>query len=199
VAPDGDQDWTRIEEVPALVARLYDLVDEFEQISFRGANTTPDGHLLGSLGESLAAYMFGLRLNTASTTAHDAFTKDEVRVEIKATQINRVSLRFGKAFARGASSSSPPEPSGAARDRLQRPGGYCLGGCRTASEERAADHHIEVAPASQCTGPRIRPAPGGARLQSDAVEVAARLLVEVADLRPPTRRAVSGSPSHPTS
>jgi hypothetical protein len=88
---DNDQDFSRIEEVPALVARLYEIVDELQSI-FPGRYFTPDGHLVGSLGESLAAYMFGLTLTTASTTAHDAVTKDGVRVEIKATQGKRVAL-----------------------------------------------------------------------------------------------------------
>jgi hypothetical protein len=40
--------------VPALVSRLYEIVDELEEI-FPGRHFTPDGHLVGSLGESLAA------------------------------------------------------------------------------------------------------------------------------------------------
>ncbi len=68
-----------------MVARLYEIVDELETI-FPGRHFTPDGHLVGSLGESLAAYMFGLTLTAASTTVHDAVTQDGVRVEIKATQ-----------------------------------------------------------------------------------------------------------------
>ena len=91
VAPGDDQDLPRIEEVPALVARLYEIVDELEMI-FPGRHFTPDGHLVGSLGESLAAYMFGLTLTTASTTAHDAVTQEGVRVEIKATQRRGVAL-----------------------------------------------------------------------------------------------------------
>lgn len=93
VAPahDAEDDLPRIEEVPALVAKLYQVVDELQSI-FPGRYFTPDGHLVGSLGESLAAYMFGLTLTTASTTAHDAVTEDGVRVEIKATQRKRVAL-----------------------------------------------------------------------------------------------------------
>lgn len=91
MAPNDSQDCSRIEDVPGLVSRLYEIVDELEEI-FRGRHFTPDGHLVGSLGESLAAYMFGLTLNAASTAAHDAVTKDGVRVEVKATQRRGVSL-----------------------------------------------------------------------------------------------------------
>jgi hypothetical protein len=83
-----------------LVAKLYEVVDGLETI-FPGRHFTPDGHLVGSLGESLAAYMFGLTLATASTTAHDAIDAGGVRVEIKATQRRTVAL----------SASASPSPS----------------------------------------------------------------------------------------
>jgi hypothetical protein len=87
IQPDCD----RIGEVPGLVARLYDIVDQLQEI-FPGRHFTPDGHLVGSLGESLAAFAFGLQLNTPSTAACDALTDDGIKVEIKATQRNAVSL-----------------------------------------------------------------------------------------------------------
>ena len=99
-----DDDPTRdepVREVPGLVARLYEIVDRLEEI-FPGRHFTPDGHLVGSLGESLAAYAFGLTLNPASTVACDAVTGDGVRVEIKATQGNTVALS-------AAASPSPDE------------------------------------------------------------------------------------------
>jgi hypothetical protein len=96
VQPDCD----RIGEVPVLVARLYAIVDELEAI-FPGRHFTPDGHLVGSLGESLAAFAFGLQLNTASTRGCDALTEDGVGVEIKATQ--------GKVVALSAAADPSPE------------------------------------------------------------------------------------------
>ena len=71
IEPDG----RRIDEVPRLVARLYEVVDALEDI-FPGRHFTPDGHLVGSLGESLAAYVFGVTMNKASTTGHDALLGD---------------------------------------------------------------------------------------------------------------------------
>jgi Family of unknown function (DUF6998) len=85
-----EPDWRRIDEVPRLVARLYEVVDALEDI-FPGRHFTPDGHLVGSLGESLAAYVFGVTLNKASTTGHDALLGDRT-IEVKATQRSSVAI-----------------------------------------------------------------------------------------------------------
>jgi hypothetical protein len=85
-----EPDWTRMNEVPSLIARLYEVVDALEDI-FPGRRFTPDGHLIGSLGESLAAYVFGITLNTASTTGHDGRLGDRT-IEVKATQRATVSI-----------------------------------------------------------------------------------------------------------
>lgn len=76
----------------ALVLRLYDIVEELEQ-RYTGLHFTPDGHLVGSLGEALAAEMFGLRLVTASNEGFDAVAPDGTTVQIKATQIGGVALQ----------------------------------------------------------------------------------------------------------
>ncbi|WP_436277797.1 DUF6998 domain-containing protein [Paracoccus methylarcula] len=52
-----------------------------------------DGHLVGSVGEVVASYMFDLELNPASTKAHYAQARDGRRVEIKLTQGKGVSIR----------------------------------------------------------------------------------------------------------
>jgi hypothetical protein len=78
-------------DVAVLVRRLYEVVDEFEQL-FPGRRFTPDGHLVGSIGEVLAADAFGLTLMTASNEGYDALTASGLRVEIKATQGISVSL-----------------------------------------------------------------------------------------------------------
>ena len=80
-----------VTEVPRLVAGLYEIVDELEAL-FPGRAFTPDGHLVGSLGECLAADAFGLTLNPASTEGYDAVTGDGKKVEIKATQRSSVAL-----------------------------------------------------------------------------------------------------------
>ena len=74
--------WT---EVGGLLASLYRIVDRLELL-FPGRKFTPDGHLVGSIGEVIAARMFGLELLPASTPDHDAITDDGRRVQIKFTQ-----------------------------------------------------------------------------------------------------------------
>jgi len=93
----GGTDWSRIAEVPGLVARLYAVVDELELIA-PGRHFTPDGHLVGSIGEVLAAYAFDLDLNVASTAGYDALLGD-TKVEIKATQRSSFGISAGDAVA----------------------------------------------------------------------------------------------------
>lgn len=75
---------------PELVAEPYGLVTELEQMFQRPF--TPDGHMVGSLGEALAAHHYDLTLLPCSTPGCDA-TIGEKRVEIKATQGSRVAFR----------------------------------------------------------------------------------------------------------
>ena len=81
-------------EVPALLASLYRVVDRLEKL-FPGRKFTPDGHLVGSIGEAVSARMFDLRLLPASTSEHDATTAEgRTLVQIKLTQGKRgVALR----------------------------------------------------------------------------------------------------------
>lgn len=81
-----------VEAVPRLVARLYEIVAEFERL-FPGRRFTPDGHLGGSIGEVVAAHRYGLNLRAHSTQGHDATSLTGIQVEIKATQANSVALR----------------------------------------------------------------------------------------------------------
>jgi hypothetical protein len=87
-------DMTRnaIDTIPGVVERLYVLVAELEQ-SFPGRPFTPDGHLVGSLGEVLASHYYKLELLPCSTKCHDAQTRDGKLVQVKATQSDRVALR----------------------------------------------------------------------------------------------------------
>jgi hypothetical protein len=82
-------DW---KEVASLLADLYRATDRLEEI-FPGRKFTLDGHLVGSVGEVLAEYMFGLELFRASTKAHDAKAADGRLVEIKITQGKYIGLR----------------------------------------------------------------------------------------------------------
>ena len=80
------------DSIPKLVRELYAIVDELERL-FPGRRFTPDGHLVGSVGEVLAAHRYGLTLLPASAECHDAVTKDGRRIQIKATQRRSVAIR----------------------------------------------------------------------------------------------------------
>lgn len=77
--------------LPILVAEMYRVVNELEHM-FPGRHFTPDGHLIGSLGECLAAYHYDLTLLSASSEGRDA-EKAGKSIEIKATQGARIALR----------------------------------------------------------------------------------------------------------
>ncbi|MDO6762067.1 hypothetical protein [Agarivorans sp. 1_MG-2023] len=76
----------------SLVKDLYKTVAELENM-FSGRHFTPDGHMVGSLGECLVADAYGLELLTASNKGFDAMSPLGVKVEIKATQSTRVAFR----------------------------------------------------------------------------------------------------------
>ena len=59
------------DRVAAIVGELYELVDRLEHL-YPGRRFTLDGHLVGSIGEALAAEMYGLVLLPASAETHDA-------------------------------------------------------------------------------------------------------------------------------
>ncbi|MGQ0721719.1 MAG: DUF6998 domain-containing protein, partial [Candidatus Eiseniibacteriota bacterium] len=50
-----------IDAIPVLVRRLYGIVRDLEA-AFPGRKFTLDGHLVGSIGEVLAAHRYGLEL-----------------------------------------------------------------------------------------------------------------------------------------
>ena len=82
-------DW---DEVKSLLDALYSASGRLE-VLFPGRKFTLDGHLVGSIGEVIAAYMFDLDLNPASTLGHDAVARDGRRVEIKLTQGTSIRIR----------------------------------------------------------------------------------------------------------
>ncbi len=84
----------RIEQIPGLITQIYEIVAELENL-WPNRCFTPDGHLVGSIGEVLAAYYYGLELLPQSSKVHDAVSKDDrkIKVQIKATQRNSVALR----------------------------------------------------------------------------------------------------------
>jgi hypothetical protein len=73
---------TRI-KLPASVAAIYRAVAELEA-AYPGRNFTPDGHLVGSIGEVIAAENLGLKLYPSGHPVHDAYD-DNGDVQIKMT------------------------------------------------------------------------------------------------------------------
>ena len=76
----------------SLVKQLYTTVKALEDM-FPGRHFTPDGHLVGSLGECLVADAYGLTLQPASNKGYDATSASGREVEIKATQADSVVFR----------------------------------------------------------------------------------------------------------
>ena len=79
------------DSVAAKIKALYEISHDLEEL-FPGRHYTPDGHMIGSIGEALAASYYNLELFPASDKTHDAKAPDGRLVQIKATQINRVAL-----------------------------------------------------------------------------------------------------------
>lgn len=82
---------TRI-PLPAPVAAIYQAVKLLEE-QYPGRKFTPDGHLVGSIGEVIAAEKLGLKLYPGSYAGHDAHDPISGRdVQIKLTGGKSVSL-----------------------------------------------------------------------------------------------------------
>lgn len=74
------------------IKKIYDSVEKLAQ-QFAGRPFTPDGHLVGSIGEVVASYAFGLTLEKPSNQGADAIHRKSGRsVEVKCTQTKRVSF-----------------------------------------------------------------------------------------------------------
>lgn len=76
--------------LPAPVADIYRAVAELERL-YPGRKFTPDGHLVGSIGEVIAAEELGLTLHPMGRAGHDAFDANG-DVQIKMTAGNTISL-----------------------------------------------------------------------------------------------------------
>ncbi len=73
------------------IKELYRIANELESM-YPGRKFTPDGHLVGSIGEVLVAEHYGLTLLPTGSETHDAVTKDGKLVQIKAIQTNKISI-----------------------------------------------------------------------------------------------------------
>jgi hypothetical protein len=80
-------------KLPEPVAAIYKAVEELErEFKNTGRKFTPDGHLVGSIGEVIAAKALNLTLLRASHPGHDAVDESGTRVQIKMTGGKFVSL-----------------------------------------------------------------------------------------------------------
>ncbi len=70
------------------VRKMIDIVAELEK-EFPGRHFTLDGHLVGSIGEVMAAYYYGIELYKASAEKHDGVVDDR-EVQIKITQQDNI-------------------------------------------------------------------------------------------------------------
>lgn len=76
--------------LPAPVAAIYRATQELERL-YPNRRFTPDGHLVGSIGEVIAAEALALTLHPMSKPGHDAFDHNG-DVQIKMTGGKSVSM-----------------------------------------------------------------------------------------------------------
>ena len=80
------------QELRKIIKQLYETTAKLESMYPR-RHFTPDGHMVGSLGEVVAASTYDLELFKASNPLHDAVSRKDGRlVQIKATQGNRITI-----------------------------------------------------------------------------------------------------------
>jgi len=77
-------------KLPEPVARIYRATADLEAL-YPGRKFTPDGHMVGSIGEVIAAEALNLKLYPASQPIHDAYD-DDGDVQIKLTAGKRISM-----------------------------------------------------------------------------------------------------------
>jgi len=75
---------------PELIQSIYRAVDELESM-FPGRHFTPDGHMIGSIGEAIAKHYYGVNLHSASHEGHDG-SVNGWQVQIKATQRKSIAI-----------------------------------------------------------------------------------------------------------
>jgi len=73
-----------------LVAEIFMACARLSEIT--GRPVSPDGHLVGSIGEALAAELFDLELSSPSNEGFDAVDKEGRTVEIKTTARSEVAF-----------------------------------------------------------------------------------------------------------
>ncbi len=79
------------ERLPFIIREIYKCVAELEAM-FPGRHFTPDGHMVGSIGEAIAAHYYGFdELFVASKLSHDGRVGDRL-VQVKATQKKGIAI-----------------------------------------------------------------------------------------------------------
>ena len=78
----------KMENIKSQVQKLIAIVKELEE-DFPGRHFTLDGHLVGSIGEVMAAYYYGIELYKASEKGYDGEV-DGRRVQIKISQQDNI-------------------------------------------------------------------------------------------------------------
>jgi hypothetical protein len=89
----------RIHQVPRLITKLYATVNELSSL-FPDRPFTPDGHLVGSIGEVVAAYIYDLELKRPSNQGFDAqILKSRETVEVKLTSRTQINISEQDTYA----------------------------------------------------------------------------------------------------
>jgi hypothetical protein len=79
--------------LPTPVRAIFEAVRELEA-HYPGRKFTPDGHLVGSIGEVIAAEAFGIELFSMSERGHDGRDQDGRLVQVKLTGGKSVALYY---------------------------------------------------------------------------------------------------------
>lgn len=83
-----EYNYDKMEVIRKKVQQLIKIVSKLEA-EFPGRHFTLDGHLVGSIGEVMAAYYYGIELYKASEKTHDGEV-DGRKVQIKITQQDNI-------------------------------------------------------------------------------------------------------------
>lgn len=146
---------TRRIALPKPVTKIYEAVEELSAL-YPGRPFTPDGHLVGSIGEVIAAESLGLKLYAPSQPGHDAYDEHgDV-----ANQADRRKGHLNVRHVRETCSfeNHVPPRSG---NRLRWPRRNCLGECWQDGQKWAAPNQSRKAAATCVRGSFMRELIGG--------------------------------------
>jgi hypothetical protein len=82
---------SKIEKFREKIRQIYIIANELEGICV-GRKFTPDGHMVGSIGEAIAVFEYGVELHPASHPGTDGVVNGR-EVQIKATQGTVVAVK----------------------------------------------------------------------------------------------------------